>query len=108
MGGRVEESAAYLEAAQAFALGQAVYDRRTALGLTPVAAASRAGVAPSQISAIEGGDSVPAIAVLNRLARALEAALIIELDGDTAVFRFVAHEGPGPDESAAEGRSSAA
>ncbi|GAA1074682.1 helix-turn-helix domain-containing protein [Nocardiopsis metallicus] len=104
----VEESAAYVEAGQAFALGQAVYDRRTALGLSQAEVARRAGMAQPQISTIEGGDSVPTIPLLNRLAGALDAAMTIELDGGTAVFRFVAHEGPRPDESAAEGRSSAA
>ena len=104
----VEESAAYVEAGQAFALGQAVYDRRTALGLSQAEVARRAGMTQPQISTIEGGDSVPTIPLLHRLVRALDAAMTIELDGDTSVFRFVSNEGPGPGESDAQGRSSAA
>ncbi len=105
---QVEESAAYVEAGHAFALGQAVYDRRSELGLSQAEVARRAGMAQPQISNIEGGDSVPTIPLLNRLVRALDAAMTIDLDGDTSVFRFIAHGGPQPDEAGADNRSSAA
>ena len=84
-----EESAAYVAAGHAFALGQAVYDRRVELGLSQAEVARRAGMTQLQIFNIEGGDSVPTIPLLNRLVRALDAAMTIDLDGDTSVFRFI-------------------
>ncbi|MCT2594168.1 helix-turn-helix transcriptional regulator [Streptomyces sp. N2-109] len=93
LGETVEESAAYTEAGYAFALGQAVYDRRTALGLSQAELASRAGMTQPQISHIEGGDSVPTLPLLTRLASALDASLTIDLDGEASAFVFTAHEG---------------
>ncbi|WP_326766140.1 helix-turn-helix domain-containing protein [Streptomyces sp. NBC_01591] len=108
LGERVEESSAYVEAGYAFALGQAVHDRRTELGLSQTELARRAGMTQPQISNIEGGDSVPTLALLTRLAKALDASLTIDLDGDTSAFSFTAHEGGGPGGIGAGGRSSAA
>jgi ribosome-binding protein aMBF1 (putative translation factor) len=99
-GERAEESQAYVEAGHAFALGQAVYDRRTELGLSQAEVARRAGMTQPQISTIEGGGSVPTIPLLTRLAKALEASLTIDLDGDASTFRFTPHHG-GRDSSAA-------
>ncbi|QUX26101.1 helix-turn-helix domain-containing protein [Nocardiopsis sp. MT53] len=93
LGERVEESQAYVEAGHAFALGQAVYDRRTELGLSQAEVARRAGMTQPQISNIEGGDSTPTIPLLTRLAKALEASLTIDLDGDASSFRFTPHPG---------------
>ncbi|QNP72620.1 helix-turn-helix domain-containing protein [Streptomyces roseirectus] len=95
LGERVEESAAYVEAGYAFALGQAVYDRRTELGLPQSELARRAGMSQPQISNIEGGDSVPTLPLLTRLAKALEASLSIDLDGDASAFVFTPREGEG-------------
>ncbi|MCZ4121317.1 helix-turn-helix domain-containing protein [Streptomyces sp. H39-S7] len=61
LGEMVEESAAYLQAGYAFALGQAVYDRRMELGLSQAEMAQRAGMTQSQISAIESGDAGPTL-----------------------------------------------
>lgn len=108
LGEVVEESSVYVEAGYAFALGQAVYDRRTELGLSQVELARRAGMTQPQISNIEGGDSIPTLALLTRLAKALDASLTIDLDGDTSAFSFTAHEGGGPGGIGAGGRSSAA
>ncbi|MCX4787399.1 MULTISPECIES: helix-turn-helix domain-containing protein [unclassified Streptomyces] len=108
LGETVEESSAYVEAGYAFALGQAVYDRRTELGLSQTELARRAGMTQPQISHIEGGDSVPTLALLTRLAKALDASLTIDLDGDTSAFSFTAHDSGRPDEVSADGRSSAA
>ncbi|WP_225845452.1 helix-turn-helix domain-containing protein [Streptomyces sp. HPF1205] len=91
LGETVEESAAYVEAGQAFALGQAVYDRRTALGLSQTELARRAGMTQPQISTIEGGDSVPTLTLLTRLAKALDASLTIDLDNDESSFVFTPH-----------------
>lgn len=61
-----------------------------------------------QISHVEGGDSVPTLALLTRLAKALDAALTIDLDGDTSAFSFTAHDRGRPDETPVDGRSSTA
>jgi ribosome-binding protein aMBF1 (putative translation factor) len=108
MGESVEESPAYVEAGYAFALGQAVYDRRTELGLSQTELARRAEMTQPQISNIEGGDSVPTLPLLTRLAKALDASLTIDLDGDTSAFAFIAHDSHQPHEAPPDGRSSAA
>ncbi|MFJ5264332.1 multiprotein-bridging factor 1 family protein [Streptomyces sp. NPDC088387] len=69
----------YEEAEIAHDLGQLVYDRRTALGLSQTELAERCGMKQPQISRIEGGGTVPTIPLLRRLARAMDADLIIEL-----------------------------
>ncbi|MFJ9455161.1 helix-turn-helix domain-containing protein [Kitasatospora sp. NPDC101447] len=108
LGESVEESPAYLEAGYAFALGQAVYDRRTELGFSQAELARRAGMTQPQISNIEGGDAAPTLPLLTRLAKALDASLTIDLDGDTSAFVFTPHRVPEPDQAPADGRSSAA
>ncbi|HEY0696553.1 MAG TPA: helix-turn-helix transcriptional regulator [Micromonospora sp.] len=108
LGESVEESQAYIEAGYAFALGQAVYDRRTELGLSQAELARRAGMTQPQISNIEGGDSVPTLPLLTRLAKALDASLTIDLDGDTSAFRFTAHAGPHPAQAPPGSQPSAA
>lgn len=105
LGETAEESAAYVEAGHGFALAQAVYDRRTALGLSQVELARRAGMTQPQISAVEGGDSLPTLPLLTRLAKALDAGLTIDLDGDVSSFVFTPH---GDDHPAQGDRSSAA
>ncbi|MGW5879674.1 helix-turn-helix domain-containing protein [Nocardiopsis terrae] len=105
---QVEESPAYTEAGYAFALGQAVYDRRTELELSQAELARRAEMTQPQISNIEGGDSVPTLPLLTRLAKALDASMSIDLDGDLSEFRFIAHDGPRRDGTGPDGRFSAA
>lgn len=63
-----------------------------------------------QISNIEGGDSVPTLPLLTRLAKALDASLTIDLDGDSSTFALRAHDDgdDGPEEIPPSGRSSAA
>ncbi|MEV7777084.1 helix-turn-helix transcriptional regulator [Kitasatospora sp. NPDC088351] len=107
LGESVEESSAYVEAGYAFALGQAVYDRRAELGLSQTELARRAGMTQPQISNIEGGDSVPTLPLLTRLAKALDASLTIDLDGDTSAFAFSAHHRSPSGEASPGGRSAA-
>ena len=108
LGETVRESPAYVAAGYAFALGQSVYDRRTELGLSQAELARRAGMTQPQISTIEGGDSVPTLPLLTRLAKALDASLTIDLDGDTSAFAFTAHDRRQSDDAVPDGRSSAA
>ncbi|MFD9332407.1 helix-turn-helix domain-containing protein [Streptomyces sp. NPDC060065] len=108
LGESAEESPAYVEAGYAFALGQAVYDRRTELGLSQTELARRAGMTQPQISNIEGGDSVPTLPLLTRLAKALDASLTIDLDDDASAFVFTAHGGDEPGDVQSGGHSSVA
>jgi ribosome-binding protein aMBF1 (putative translation factor) len=83
LGEAAEDNPAYdrldEEAELAHDLGQMVYDRRTALGLSQTELAGRCGMGQPQISRIEGGGTVPTIPLLRRLARALDADLTINL-----------------------------
>jgi ribosome-binding protein aMBF1 (putative translation factor) len=106
LGETVDESPAYVEAGYALALGQAVYDRRTALGLSQAELARRAGMTQPQISVMEGGDSSPT-PLLTRLAKALDASLTIQLDDDTSAFVFTPHHNPQPSKPSTDGRISA-
>lgn len=82
------------EAAYAYAIAQAVYDRRTALGLTQSELARRTGDGMSQsaIAKIESGVRPPTVPTLLRLARAMESHLRLELaDEDTQVAFLPVH-----------------
>jgi ribosome-binding protein aMBF1 (putative translation factor) len=83
LGEATEENAEYdrlyEEAELAHDLGQMVYDRRIALGLSQAELADRCSMKQPQISRIEGGGTVPTIPLLRRLARALDADLTINL-----------------------------
>jgi len=58
---------------EALAFGKALYDIRTALGLTVSQLAQRAGMTADDIECIEEGGTEPTIALLRRLAAALDA-----------------------------------
>lgn len=75
----------------AFDLGQLVFDRRTALGLSQAELAERADMTQPQISTIEGGGTVPTLPLLARLAKALDASLNIALDGDDSHIALTPH-----------------
>ncbi|BAJ28837.1 MULTISPECIES: helix-turn-helix domain-containing protein [Kitasatospora] len=84
-----EVTALRLEIRYAMALGQAVYDRRTVLGLSTGELAGRANLTEARIEAIEDGDTVPTLPLLHRLATALESQLDIHLaSGRAATVRF--------------------
>jgi ribosome-binding protein aMBF1 (putative translation factor) len=78
-GENTEYDRLYEEAELAHDLGQMVYDRRTALGLSQTELAEGCGMKQPQISRIEGGGTVPTIPLLRRLARALDAEVTIGL-----------------------------
>lgn len=73
------------------ALAQAVYDRRTELGLTQAELAERSGLTQAKISRIEGSDAVPTLPLLAKLATALDATLNIALDADVTRVHFTSH-----------------
>ena len=72
-----EHTVAYEEARSSLLLGQMVYDRRTALGLTQAELAVRSGLTQPQLSRLESGGATPTVPLLARLAKALDADLDI-------------------------------
>ncbi|MEU2601542.1 helix-turn-helix transcriptional regulator [Streptomyces hirsutus] len=81
----------YVDARLAGDLGQAVYDRRIELGLSQAEPADRAGMTQPQVSRMEGGDTVPTLPLLRRLAKALDGTLNLIIDeGDSRVI-FTPH-----------------
>lgn len=75
------ESPEYIEAGARAALGQAVYDRRIALGISQSELARRAGTTQTVISRLEGGAVTPTLPLLHRLAGALEGELNLKITG---------------------------
>jgi ribosome-binding protein aMBF1 (putative translation factor) len=77
--GSQEYREGYAEARRAFLIGQAVRERRLALGLSQVELATRAGMTQPALSRLEAGGVVPTIPLLERISAALDADLIVEL-----------------------------
>ena len=69
----------YAQARWAFLIGQAVRERRLALGLSQVELAVRAGMTQPALSRLEAGGVVPTIPLLERISAALDADLIVEI-----------------------------
>jgi len=67
------------EARRAFLIGQAVRERRLALGLSQTEVATRAGMTQPALSRLEAGGAVPTIPVLDRIAIALGAELVVTI-----------------------------
>ncbi|MCC3771870.1 helix-turn-helix domain-containing protein [Streptomyces sp. UNOC14_S4] len=82
---------AYIEAGAAIALGQAVYDRRTALGIDQAALAERAGLSLHDIECIEGGGVPPSLPLLRALATALDATSDVFVDTEDTRVSFIPH-----------------
>lgn len=74
----------YDEARRAFLIGQAIQDRRLALGLSQSDVATRAGMTQPALSRLEAGGTVPTIPVLERIAVALGTELIVSFGPDAA------------------------
>ncbi|RFS87565.1 XRE family transcriptional regulator [Actinomadura spongiicola] len=66
------------EARLAFELGNAVRERRLALGLSQAELAKRAGMTQPALSRLESGGPTPTIGTLERLAHALGARLTVK------------------------------
>jgi DNA-binding XRE family transcriptional regulator len=69
----------YSESRRAFVIGQAVRDRRLALGLSQADVAVAAGMTQAALSRLEAGGVVPAIPLLGRISAALDADLIVQI-----------------------------
>ncbi len=69
----------YAEAQRAYLIGQAVRERRLALGLSQVELASRAGMTQPALSRLEAGGVIPTIPLLERISAALDADLIVQI-----------------------------
>ncbi|MCP2340289.1 helix-turn-helix domain-containing protein [Actinomadura rupiterrae] len=72
-----EVRAGHEEARLAYELGNAVRERRLALGLSQTELAKRAGMTQPALSRLEAGGPTPTIGVLDRLAHALGAKLTV-------------------------------
>ena len=66
-------------AKRAYELGQAVRARRLELDMSQTELAKRAGMTQYAVSRLEAGGTVPTIGVLERLAAALNADLVVTL-----------------------------
>jgi transcriptional regulator with XRE-family HTH domain len=76
---------------EALAFGKAVYDRRTALGLSVTELAGRVGMTTDEIECIEEGGTEPTIPLLRRLAAALEADVRLTPGHDLGSLGFETH-----------------
>ena len=76
---------------EALAFGKAVYDQRCALGLNVADLAERAGMTTDEIECIEEGGTEPTIALLRRLAAALDSDVHLTAGHDLGSVRFEPH-----------------
>jgi transcriptional regulator with XRE-family HTH domain len=76
---------------EALAFGKAVYDRRIALSMTVAELAMRAGMAVDEIECIEEGGTEPTVALLRRLAAALDADVRLTSGHDLGSVGFETH-----------------
>jgi ribosome-binding protein aMBF1 (putative translation factor) len=77
--GSEEYRQGYAEARRALLIGQAVRERRLALGLSQTELATRAGMTQPALSRLEAGGVVPTIPLLERISMALDAELIVDI-----------------------------
>jgi transcriptional regulator with XRE-family HTH domain len=76
---------------EALAFGKAVYDVRTALGLTVEDLAARVGVSDDDIECIEEGGTEPTVALLRSLAAAFNADVRLTAGHDVGSVWFETH-----------------
>ena len=69
----------YVEARRAFLIGEAVRERRLELGLSQTEVAARAAMTQPALSRLEAGGVIPTIPVLDRIATALGAELVVTI-----------------------------
>lgn len=73
-------------------LAKVVYDRRKELGLSQTAAAERCGLTQAKISRIEGSGAVPTLPLLAKLAKGLNASLVLHIDSGDAGITLTAQD----------------
>ena len=71
---------AYEAARRAFELGAAVLQMREERNWTQTELADAAGMTQSALARFEAGETVPALALLERIAQALNAQLVVKFD----------------------------
>jgi transcriptional regulator with XRE-family HTH domain len=76
---------------EALAFGKAVYDRRTALSMSVAELAMRAAMTTDEVECIEEGGTEPTIALLRRLAAALDADVRLTPGHDLGSVGFEGH-----------------
>jgi len=76
---------------EALAFGKAVYDQRRTLGLSVTDLAERTGMSADEIECIEEGGTEPTIALLRRLAAALDADVRLTAGHDLGSVWFEPH-----------------
>jgi transcriptional regulator with XRE-family HTH domain len=76
---------------EALAFGKAVYDQRRALGLSVSELADRADMTVDEIECIEEGGTEPTIALLRRLAAALDSDVHMTAGHDLGSVWFETH-----------------
>ena len=76
---------------EALAFGKAVYDQRRALGLSVAELARRAGMTVDEMECIEESGTEPTIALLRRLAAALDADVRLTAGHDLGSVWFEPH-----------------
>ncbi|MGH3187127.1 MAG: helix-turn-helix domain-containing protein [Streptosporangiaceae bacterium] len=76
---------------EALAFGKAVYDQRCALGLSIAELAGRAEMTVDELECIEEGGTEPTIALLRRLAAALDADVRLTAGHDLGSVWFEPH-----------------
>jgi transcriptional regulator with XRE-family HTH domain len=76
---------------EALAFGKALYDVRTALGLSVAELAARAVMTDDEIECIEEGGTEPTIPLLRRLAAALDADVRLTSGHDLGSVWFETH-----------------
>ncbi|MER6718525.1 MULTISPECIES: helix-turn-helix domain-containing protein [Streptomyces] len=96
------------EIALRFDLGQAVHDRRTACGLSQTELARRARMTQPQVSKMELGGTMPTMALLVRLAKAMDSSFRLEPDGEGVRVAFTARAAEPEKESGGAGVARAA
>jgi transcriptional regulator with XRE-family HTH domain len=76
---------------EALAFGKAVYDQRRTLGLSVAELAGRADMTADEIECMEEGGTEPTIALLRRLAAALDADVRLTPGHDLGSVWFESH-----------------
>jgi transcriptional regulator with XRE-family HTH domain len=77
---------------EALAFGKAVYDYRRGLGLSVADVAQRAAMTVDEVECIEEGGTEPTVALLRRLAAALDADVRLTPGHDLGSVGFETHD----------------